>query len=175
MNLKAMNMFLSEDNIKKHLEHLRNQKLRYSILEKSVPELKGKTINEIYRMPLSRDIKDEALCLLWYIRSHETFFDSFTDHPKKSETVEKNFSSRERLIYDIFLKAKEKNCGFLYVYNDRQGLTRITFSEKNDGAYLSFEPALCIDLYEHTYFSDYGFKKESFLRGALGYLDTGRL
>ena len=49
MNLNAMNLFLSEENIKRHLEHLRTQKLKYSILEKSVPELKGKSIKEILR------------------------------------------------------------------------------------------------------------------------------
>nr|MBE6545613.1 hypothetical protein [Oscillospiraceae bacterium] len=175
MNLKAMNMFLSEDNIKKHLEHLRNEKLKYSILEKSVPELKGKSINEISRANLSRDIKEEALRLLWYIRSHETFFDSFTVNPKRSETVEKHSSSRERLVYDIFLQAKDREYGFLYVYADKQGAPRIAVSDYNEGVYLRYEPILSIDLYEHTYFSDYGFSKDKFLRNALMYLDTGRL
>lgn len=175
MNSKAMNMFLSEDNVKKHLEHLRTFKLKYSILEKSVPELKDKEIKEILRLNLSRDIKEEALRLLWYIKSHEIFFDSFTENPKRSESVEKHFMSRERLVYDIFVIAKDRDHGFLYVYSDWQGTPHIAVSDGNEGAYMKFEPKLCIDLYEHTYFSDYGFNKDKYLRNALMYLDTGRL
>ena len=61
MNFKAMNMFLSEENIKRHLEHLRTMKLKYSILEKSLPELKGRSIAQIVRLGINRKLKDEAI------------------------------------------------------------------------------------------------------------------
>ena len=67
MNLKAMKMFLSEENVKKHLEHFRNLRLRFSVLEKSIPELKGKDISAVSKLSISRKIKDEALELLWPI------------------------------------------------------------------------------------------------------------
>lgn len=175
MNLNAMNLFLSEENIKRHLEHLRTQKLKYSILEKSVPELKGKSIKEILRSGIKRDIKDEATKLLLYIRSHEVFFNSFTELPRKSMNLINNYSSREKFIYDVYTSSMENDYGFLYVYNDKQGLTHIAFNKEMDGAFIRYEPILALDLYEHTYFADYGFAKDKFLRGALAYFDTGRL
>ena len=174
MNLKAMNMFLSEDNIKRHLEHLRTYRLKLSILEKSLPELKGKTMTEIIRSSFSREIKDEALRLIWYIKAHECFFDSFSESPKRSEALIKHYSSREKLVYELYIEAMEREHGFLFVYMDR-GVPKTSFMTSGDRAFLRFSPILALDLYEHTYFSDYGFAKDKFLRSALMYLDTGKL
>lgn len=175
MNINAMNMFLSEDNIKRHLEHLRTQKLRYSILEKSIPELKGKKMTDIARMGLDREIKEEALHLLWYIKSHECFFNSFCEVQLKSENVLKYYSSREKFLYDVCLEAKNKDHGFLYIYLDKKGRPQMTFCTESGGAFIKYTPLLAIDLYEHTYFSDYGFKKDKFISNLLMYLDVGRL
>lgn len=174
MNLKAMNFFLSEDNIKRHLEHLRNYRLRLSILEKSLPELKGKSMTQIIRSGLNRDIKEEALTLHWYIKAHECFFNSFCDAPKRSEIINKRFSSRERFVYDMYLEAMKREYGFLFVYLDR-GAPKIAFSTADDKIFMRFDPLLALDLYEHTYFADYGFAKDKFLRSALTYFDTGRI
>lgn len=175
MNFNAMRLFLSEDNIKNHLEHLHTQRLRLSILEKSVPQIKGKTITEIWRMGIDRDIKNEASSLIWYIKSHECFFNSFTETPERCKRLEKHYSSREKFLYDLFMMANDRDCGFLYVYNDMQGKPQTVYSTGNDGAYIKFEPILAIDTYEHTYFTDYGYNKERFLRNALAYLNTGLL
>ena len=175
MNVKAMNMFLSEENIKRHLEHLRTHKLKLSILEKSQPELKGKDINEISKMSINRDIREEALNLIWYIKSHECFFKSFCQVQLKSECVLKYFSSREKFLYDLSVEAKEHDHGFLYVYLDRRGVPRTSFLAEPSGAFLKFTPILALDLYEHTYFLDYGFMKDKFISNALIYLDVGKL
>ena len=175
MNLKAMNMFLSEDNIKRHLEHLRTQKLRFSIIEKSFPEIKRKEMNEIVRLNISKDVKDEALSLLGYIKAHECFFDSFTEIPKRSDEIMKHYASRESFIYNLYTAAKDKKYGFLFVYKDKYGIPRFVFSEENEGAFLRYEPLLAIDLYEHVYFNDYGFAKDKYLRSALEYFDLERL
>lgn len=175
MNFIAMNLFLSESNIKRHLEHLREQKLRYSILEKSLPELRGKTINELIRLNINRDIKDEAISLLWYIKSHECFFDSFSEQQTRSDTLLNHYSSKEKFLYDLYTEGVERDHGFLFVYLDRQGAPRWIFSEKSDGAFIRYEPILALDLYEHTYFLDYGFEKKLFLRNALMYLNIAYL
>lgn len=175
MNLKAMKMFLSEENVKKHLEHFRNLRLRFSVLEKSIPELKGKDISAVSKLSISRKIKDEALELLWQIKSHELFFNSFTINPLWNEEIRKHNSSRERLIYDVFSQVKDLYYGFLYVYTDRHKNIITIYSNKYDGTFVKYQPSLCLDLYEHTYFNDYGFKKDKFLSNALGYFDTGRL
>jgi hypothetical protein len=61
MNFEAMNLFLSEGNIKRHLEHLREKRLCYSILEKSIPALCNVSMNEIFRLNIDRETKNEAL------------------------------------------------------------------------------------------------------------------
>lgn len=174
MNFKAMNMFVSEESINKHLEHLRSYRLRLSILEKSLPELKGKEMWQIIRSGLGREVKEEALGLHWYIRAHECFFNSFTEAPKRSELINKYYSSRERFVYDLYLEAMKKEYGFLFVYIDR-GVPKRVFATAYDRALIKFSPILALDLYEHTYFSDYGFSKDRFLRAALMYFDTARL
>ena len=175
MNVMPMNMFLSEDNIKRHLEHLRTYRLRYSILEKSFPDIKGKDIAGIVRMKIKREIKDEALSLLWYIKSHECFFDSFTDRQQKGGKLTKHYSSRDKFLYDLFVEAKEREYGFLFVYLDKYGIPRCRFSTATDGAFINYEPILALDLYEHAYFNDYGFNRDRYLRSALEYLDLERL
>lgn len=174
MNLKAMNMFLSEESIKRHLDHLRDYRLRLSILEKSLPELRGKRMSQIIRSGLSRDIKEEALGLHWYIHAHECFFNSFSEAPKRSDLINKYFSSRERFVYDLYLEAIKREYGFLFVYLDR-GVPKTVFATVDDRAFMKFSPVLAIDLYEHTYFSDYGFSKDRFLRSALMYLNTAMI
>ncbi|MBQ8303036.1 MAG: hypothetical protein IJX97_05810 [Clostridia bacterium] len=171
MNIKGMNLFLSEDNIKKHLEHLHTMKLKYSILEKSIPDLAGKEIVNILQMRIGAEEKKEAIELLTYIKSHEKFFSSFTDssRPFKCDSV-----SCEKLAYEIFTEAKEKEYGFIHIYKDR-GRIKTCFSKENYGLFYRINPILTLDLYEHTYFSDYGFNKNAFLRGAITHLDFNKL
>lgn len=174
MNIKAMSMFLSEDNIKRHLEQLRTYRLRLSILEKSLPELKGKDINEINRLPLERKAKEEALVLHWAIKSHECFFDSFSEMPGRSEMIDKHYSSRDSFIYNLYTEGMKSGCGFLYVYVNRS-VPKTLFLNEFDMSFLRIKPILTLDLFEHTYFLDYGFAKDRFLRSALSYLNTGKL
>ena len=175
MNFKAMNLFLSEDNIKEHLEHLRQLRLKYSILSKSLPEIKDKDIGDLLKLGINRKVREEVIELLWQIKSHELFFNSFSLNPRWSEEIRKYNTSHERFLYDIMMEAKDKSYGFLYVLNDKQKKLLIKCTEGFDGAFAKYEPILCIDLYEHTYFLDYRFKKEKFLRNALAYFDIGRL
>lgn len=175
MNFKAMNMFLSEENIKNHIEHLRTLRLKYSVLEKSITELNGKGIGEVYKMGISRKIKDEAIELLWHIKSHDLFFNSFSEMVVWHDDIRKNNGSRESFVYNLLTLAERKKYGYIYVYLDRQKKITVSFADSFDGAFVKYEPRLCIDIFEHTYFNDYGFKKDKFIRGALAYLDTNKL
>lgn len=174
MDISAMNMFLSEDNIKRHLEHYRTQKSRLSIIEKSFPIIKGRSIGEICRLSIDRTARAEAMWLMWYIESHGCFFDSFSLSPEKTEIISKSYSSREKFLYEIYLEAMKREHGFLYIYLDK-GTPKIMFEAEPNIAFFKVKPMLCLDLYEHTYFSDYIFGKDKFVRSALSYLNTGKL
>ena len=171
MNFKAINCFLSEDNIKEHLEYLRLLRLKYSVLVKSFHELEGKNIIDIYKTTLNRRVREEAVNLLWKIMSHELFFNSF----EENASIRKQSVVIDRLIYDIMTEAQEKNYGFLYVYKNKQNDVTYMLVDHFDGVFIKYKPLLCLDLYEHTYFLDYRFKKDRFLRNALTYFDFGRL
>lgn len=173
-NIEALKGFLSEENIKRHFEYLRNLRLKLSIHEKSEPSLIGKSISEVSRMPLMADHREEVLRLKWRIKAHECFFGSFSLSPRSSELVNNHFCSRERFVYEIFLEAMKTEHGFLFVYLDKKR-PRIVTESTGGGAFIKYEPILAVDLYEHTYFNDYGFRKDRYIRNALMYLDTEKL
>ena len=148
MNFKALNSFLSEENIRRHEEYLNNLKLKLSIIKKSDPSV----------MRIGSQIKREENDIVKEIRAHELFFDSFCQEQRAGH-------DRER--YEIYCRSLEREYGFIYIYNDRGIKTRFDLP--------SVEKCLCIDLYEHCYFLDYGFKKDKFLKNCIGYLDLSRL
>lgn len=174
MDLKGMNLFLSKENINRHIEFLRSLRLKYSILEKSVEALRGKEIEDLIKLKLKSDIKEEAIDLLWKIRSHQLFFDSFNERAVISKESVGSLE-REGILYRAFCLAKEKDWGFLYLYLDKQRNPVHIYADSFDGAFVKYRPSLCLDLYEHTYLMDYGFNKTKFLKNALAYFDIERL
>lgn len=175
MDYSGMNMFLSTDNIKRHYEQLKTMKLRFSILEKSLPQLEGREMGEIMRMKIDKELKNEALSLLWNIKSHELFFLSFTDIQSGSKRILKRFSSKEKFLYDLLMASFEKEYGFLYIFLNKKDEIVYHFANSFDGAFVKYVPILALDLYEHTYFSDYGFDKRRFLTNALAHLNLSSL
>jgi superoxide dismutase len=129
-------------------------------------------MSEIVRLNLGRDIKDEALSLLWNIKAHECFFNSFC-HNQQANQIGK--LSKEKFLYDLYTEALGRDYGFLFIFKDRHGNPRMNFSREYDGAFIKYEPALALDLYEHTYFLDYGFDKKRFLKNVVMYLDLSSL
>ena len=161
MNFEALRMFLSEENIRRHEEYLKTLKLKLSILEKSDERIKGRGIDCLRRMALDRYLKAEAISLIKKIRSHECFFDSF-------ETNTGRAAGAEKLLYDVYAFANNEETGFIYIYKDSRGV-------KLTKEFVDKPEMLCLDLYEHCYFLDYGFQREKFLRNAIGYLDVARV
>ena len=101
-----METFLSKETIKLHLSHLNDLKLKYSILEKSYPPLHNQRYFDVNSMWLSREVKQEALNLLYKIEAHELYFSSFCEKEYKCDFLKKYFSSKEAFMYDTFLLAK---------------------------------------------------------------------
>lgn len=175
MEFNSLRLFLSEENIKRHVDHVNTVRLKYSILEKSEPSIVGKSMYEISKMNISSDIKCEAINLLRYIRSHRVYFESFCEKSGKSDALIKSYASKESFLYSLYELARKETSGFLYVYKDRHGKVFASIDSNDIGAFIKRQPILAIDLFEHSYFCDYYFNKERYLRSALSHLNISKL
>ena len=126
-------------------------------------------------MKLDAKLKEEVIYLLWQIQSHEIFFDSFSCERAKIDLKNTPYGSSEGLLYELYRLGVNREGGFLYVSVDRGGQISVCHVSRPDRYFMLNPPRLCIDLSEHTYFSDYHFEKDRFLKNALNNLDLGRL
>ena len=170
-----MTHFLSEENIDLHREYVRQKRLKYSIIEGSIPELRGAEVKDICRMKISARDKADAIDLLSEITAHDIFFSSFsTVQYPRSETVAKIYGSEANflnLLYRLCLKEKH---GFVFIYLVGDKIEVKEFYDV-EYAFRHGTPILSIDVCEHTYFLDYGFDKERYLLSSLPYLDISKL
>ena len=74
------------------------------------------------------------------------------------------------MLYEAEVMARTINCGFIYIYINKIG--KIEISSDAEEVFINFNPILALDMYEHSYFLDYGFKKDKYIRAALSYFDT---
>ena len=171
--MDPMRAFLTEENIMIHKEYMRTLRLRHSILEKSVPQIKGKSVFEIEKMRLNSSIKDDALPNLREYLAHEIYFNSFENARHSSPAVKDYYSSYEAFLYEIYLVAMNESCGFVFVFIDERG--RPIICHNNANKRVKFMPKIAIDISEHAYFLDYRFDKERYLRSALANLNISLL
>ena len=169
----VMRLFLSENSIRGHKEYLAQLKLRYSVLVKSEPRLSDLSLDKIHKKNLKNDIKIEAVTLLSEIKAHEIYFSSFAEGRGKYEKIKKKYLSADSLRYEIFSLAKRVHTGFLFVLQGR-GEIRIDTCDKLP-YFIKQKPLLALDLCEHSYFIDYGFHRDEYLRQAVGYLDLSKI
>ena len=166
MNIDAMTNFLSKDNLALHLSYLNTFKLKLSILQKSDPK-----IADMDSYCGSKVLRRDALKLKSEIDAHEVYFNSFSDKAFKCDFLKKYYSSKEAFCYDVFVQAKECESDFLFIGKGKYGKPEIFL--RGDGS--RFTPCLAIDLSEHSYFLDYAFDREEYIRRAVSYLDLSRL
>ncbi len=168
--------FLSSDNVLKHKEFLKDLKLKYSVLEKSYPSIKGLSLEEINRARLQNEERREILALRSKIILHEIYFDSFCEEFHPSEAVKKSFGSEANFLYEIEREIlKNEEYGFLLVFFDRKN--RLNFKVANDftDVLLNGTPILALDLFEHAYFSDYGFDRKRYVKAALSQFNLNKI
>ena len=175
-SVDPQSLFLSEESIARHKEYVRNLRLKYSILQKSETLLKSTNIRDIKWQKMSSDLASEAFFLLSEITLHGLFFDSFspiTYQPLPS-CVRSVYTTSAELLNSIFRLASEGVGGFIILYRDADKLmiARVLPPYRE---LLYVRPLLAIDLFEHTYFSDYGFAVSDYLIAALPHLDLSRL
>ena len=174
MNDSVMREFLSEDNMNLHFSHIKTMSHKYSIIKKSTEGLIATSSAEVKRCKVPASLKNEAIILLSYIEAHKIYFDSFAHISKKCNNVRKRFGSEERCLYEVLSLAKENEHRFVYVYLDSKGRATIAAALPQD-IHTVLTPILAIDLYEHSYFYDYGFNKDKYLQNAIGRLNIEKL
>ena len=172
MDFTAMNQFLTEESIKTHLEHLRQLKLKLSVMEKCYPEILGKDIFTINHLNLDRETKCEVTEIIKNIRAHEKYFGSFSMSKRKCERIKQVYSSVEKLIYDAYELARTNGEGFLFAYVDGRGRIGLEFSGDLSYPFSRYEPILALDAFEHAYFADYSFARDKYIKNALQYWNT---
>ena len=160
--------FLSEQNLYMHREYLRKLKLEYSIFEKSYPQIVGKNCREIMytRSITKRRERDAAANLKAEILAHELFFESYSTPNQSSESIKKSFGSQASFIYELSERCVHSS-GFMLLYVDTIGKIGTYVGTHYVKAFADNRPILALDLFEHSYFYDYGFDKKSYVNNAL--------
>lgn len=165
--------FISEEALRLHNDYLKTLRLRYSVIEKSFPEIKNANFNSILRKR-NMCYKDELVALRSEILCHELFFDSFGEPYQSSVAVKNSYRTEASFIYDLYERCREGRGKFMVIYNERNTVNTALLYEPME-IFKIKSPRLCIDLCEHSYFLDYGFDKESYLSNLLTYLKLGAL
>ena len=168
--------FLSRENVLRHKEYLKELKLKYSVLEKSYPELSGLSFREIAKARVSLDKRLECLELKSKIILHELYFDSFCESFRPSPYVKELFGSEATFLYEIEREvSKSEEYGFLVVFSDRKNKLKFELLDDYTELLLNSTPHLTIDLYEHAYFLDYGFSRKKYVKAALAQLNLNKI
>ncbi len=174
MNTYVLRSFLSPDNVRLHTDYLNILKDTHSINEKSIPEIKGKTPFEISRSSLKEKDKNDILLNFISIKSHETYFSSFTLTPAACPALRKYYSSEAAFLFEIATVAKDICSDFLYIRAVR-GRPEIVPTRAAGGVYVTWTPVLALDLCEHAYFLDYRFRRDEYIHRAIEHLDLSLL
>lgn len=165
--------FISEENRKLHEEHIRKERLRLSVFEKSYMEIVGLDARGILRSGLKRREREEAWSIKTDIIAHEIYFSSFGDGGGVCREVKRQYGSEAAFLYALHEASIDKS-GFLLVFS-RDGKIDYYAGEDYRRVITEREACLAVDLCEHAYFLDWGFDKAGYLRGALSNLNLSKL
>ncbi len=166
--------FVSESNIARHKEYLRELKLRMSIFEKSYPDMQGAALGGIMRARAARSERELALRLKAEINAHELYFSSFGNSGCRSEKVRSAYGSEAAFLYRLLCECREARGGFLFVFAEGRGVDYYV-GEEYARWLVGKSPILALDLCEHAYFMDYGFHRDDYLKAALSRLNLSKM
>ena len=165
--------FLSETNIGMHKEYLRELCLKLSIFEKTYPDLVDKDLVGILKSGIPKNEKEEAALLKADIISHKVFFDSFDSRSGVCEAIRHKWGSEASFLHSLYEKCVSSN-GFLFIYRNKGGIGYY-IGDNYRTELLKHIPILAVDLFEHSYFYDYGFNKRGYIQKALSNLNLSKL
>ena len=172
MNTEPIRLFLTADNIRYHIDYYKLLKAKFSIYQKSIPELNDTNFKEIKNMGLNRQLAAEIRELFAEMKSHEIYFSSFTTQQTVNASILKHYSSKEAFLYDVLCCSVNSKSNFVYVgmFKNKPVIT--------DNAIESFDlydVKLAVDISEHAYFLDYRFDRERYIKNALTHLNLIKL
>ena len=166
----GLDAVLSEDALSLHKDYLKNLKLKYSVFEKSLPEISGKNIKEISRMRIKE--REELLSLIRNIKAHELYFSSFGREFQRSNAVRDKYRSEASFLYELYEAAMRARGNFIFVsFNNG----RLDYEVDSEYSFIRSEPLLAIDLCEHAYFMDFAFGKDEYLVSIISRLNLNSL
>ncbi len=169
--MNYMECFLSERTLELHDQYLNTLRLRYSIWEESIPEIKGRSLLEISRMRIPE--KRDLIYLACEMRFHELYFSSFGVPYQRSSAIRKCYSSEASFIYDMYTDSIKSDEKILIGYAERRKVAYVLCDY--DGLLGVEHPLFAVDLCEHAYFLDYGFDKGEYLQNSLRHLEFFRI
>ena len=169
---EALRLVVSENALKLHREYLIDIEHKISILRKSIPGLSD-TINEVIRGSFQKEVKREAIVLLFERDCHKIFFESFAEVPGEVPCIKSRYSSENAFVYELYRYILKHGNGIYCVYRDRRG--NFCFDRAEVVYPFTTDKILIVDFCEHSYFLDYGFNMEKYLRNALSHLNLARL
>ena len=163
--------FVSERALSLHKEYVEAERLRLSVIEKTYPELSGRSARDILRTKCAD--KREAARLKLNISCHELYFSSFGGQYAASEAIRRSYGSEATFLYKLGKFAEECGERFAFIYADGKAV-RVRGGDEWSLLRIDEGP-LVIDLFEHAYFLDYGFDKKAYIKNLLPYLDLSLL
>ena len=164
-------LFVDEESVRAHKEYLKNLKLKYSILEKSINGISGKGFAELRGMRIKNGLREELLSAYTRIRLHEIYFSSFSERELvASNFVKEQYGSEAALLNELFRRGRNLEFGFLSLAVC-SGRILICDSIDYKEHFNKGEPCLSVDLFEHAYIFDYGFERDEYLKKALSHLN----
>ncbi len=78
-------------------------------------------------------------------------------------------------MYELLCHAKSSRSEFVFVYKPTRREIKIKDMKEGFDAFIGEEPVLALDIAEHTYFLDYQFKRDEYLRRATSHLAISKL
>ena len=160
---------LSEENILMHKEYVNACKAKYSFLLKSNPRFCNLSLLELSRFKKYKTEANSIVRLKSEILCHDLYFSSF-GNKNQPITDNKNSGGISDLLYSIYNTALNTLYGFLILYKDNDEIMIYSGNDYQD-IFVRYSPLISIDLFEHSYFMDYGFDKERYIKNALSYLN----
>lgn len=168
--------FISEDNLLKHKEYLRHLKCVYSVLEKSYPAAQEKSIKDIAKMKMSGQVKEEFFDRKCDILLHELYFSSFSDFRTRCPALVEQYGSEANFLYEIEKSLFDTiDVGFFVIYINRKNKIDFIYGRDMKNIFIYETPILSIDLWEHSYFMDYGFDRKKYIRAAISNLNLNKI